>query len=141
MNPVTEDIKDILVAAGIGTFASNNDWGIFISQEPPANAEGEGPHKCITLFENGGEPFDTLDGVRVDDFSFQVRTRSEKGGYATAYAKMEAIIAELNLKKDYITGSTRYASIHRDGLTEFLFRDDQNRAVFICNFSGLRTDN
>lgn len=141
MNSVAEDIKDILVSEGIGTFGANTDWGIFISQEPPGG-EGEGPDKCVTIFENGGEPEDSLNGDRVDNFSFQVRCRTEAGGYLSAYNKLEDIITILNQKKDYIlvTQQIRYAIINRDGLIEFLYRDSNNRAIFICNFSGLRTN-
>lgn len=140
MNSVAVDIKEMLATGGIGTFGSSSDWGIFISQEPPGG-DGDGPHRCITIYENGGIPEDSLNGDEVDNFSIQIRVRSERGGYTDAYNKLKEIVDLLNQKKNTVEGSTRYAIINRNGLIEFLFRDSQNRAIFICNFSGLRTAN
>jgi len=138
MNPPAEDIKDILVTAAVGTFAATTGWGIFISQEP-TGTEGAGPDTAITIYDTPGSPADTLNNIRVDDFSVQVRVRGAKNDYTAAWAKMEAIVAALNQQRNVITGSTRYASIYRAGTAQFIKRDDQNRPIFTCNFAGLRT--
>lgn len=140
MNPATVDIKDILVSAGVGTFAATTGWGIYIGQEP-AGSEGGGTDTVITLYDTIGTPDDTLDNIRVDDFSIQVRVRGAKDNYTDAYDKIEEISTELNQTKDYVTGSTRYASIYRSSLPAFLIRDDQNRPIWTMNISGLRTTN
>lgn len=140
MNSPAVDLKDILVTAGVGVFAAATGWGIFVSQEP-AGSEGEGPDTAITLYDVIGTTEDTLNDIRVDNFSVQTRVRGAKGDYQAAWTKMEAVVSALNQTLNHVIGSTRYASIYRTSTAQFLRRDDQNRPIFTCDFSGIRTTN
>ena len=136
MNPVSVDLKDILVADGVGVFAATTGWGIYLDQEPTSQ---ESTQTAITIYNVGGDPDDTLNGIEVSDFVSQIRARGTETGYASAYAKMEEIVSSLNQLKDHITGSTRYAVIYRSSTIRFLKRDDANLPIWVCDFAGLRT--
>lgn len=140
MNPVSIDIKDKLVAEGVGVFAATTGWGIYIGQEP-AGSESDGTDTTLTIYDVIGTPDDTLGKVETDDFTIQIRARGAKGGYDDASTKLEEVQGVLNQLKNYITGSTRYASIYRSSTHNFLLRDEQNRPVWTVNYSGLRTTN
>ena len=140
LNPISVDIKDILVTDGVGVFAAQTGWGIYIGQEPTGK-EGEtreGPDTCITIYDVDGDPVDTLNKVRTDDFSIQIRVRGSKEGYTAAYTKIQEVITSLDQKKDHLVTGARYASIYRSTIHRFLKRDDQNRPIWVCNFGGLR---
>lgn len=87
MNPLSEDVKDKLVAASIGTFASTSAWGIFINTEPDL------PDSCITLYDTGGPAPEECFSRSINPLlrpSIQVRVRGTT--YLATFAKMKAII-------------------------------------------------
>lgn len=76
----SEHIKDLMVTEGIGTFASQSDWGIYIGSQPPT------PSRCITVYDAGGlapEP-----SLLLDYPSVQIRVRGKVGDYLVASSKI-----------------------------------------------------
>jgi len=74
-----EQIKDLLVTDGLGTFGTN----LFVGLTP------DGPDACVAVYDAGGaapNPKWALDQPNV-----MIRVRGAKGDYAGAYAKARAV--------------------------------------------------
>lgn len=128
MTQVTDDIKDILVVNGVGSFGPvASDWQIFIGMEPDND---QTPDECITLYDIPGEapnPKWSLDYPR-----FMVRVRAM--GYQDGFAKAEEIKSVLlGLPSQFING-TRYNGIYVVVDTHMLKTDDQGRIFFISTW-------
>lgn len=136
VNPVTEDIKDLLVASSLGTFAATSGWGIFLNVEPNT------PDTTITLYDTGGPPPGGYANRSIHPTlysSFLVRVRGN--GYTAAHAKLQAIVRNLKEQAPFNTsGLVHYAGILRTSDILFLERDDQKRFVWVCNFQAVRKD-
>ena len=124
MNPVSVDIKNVLVNNSIGIFQSSTGWSINIGSEPTS------PHTTITIYDTGGSLDYTLD--RSDNptqhSSFQIRVRSKN--YLAAYAKALEIGQLLDKTATFSTGDVTYYLIQRTSDTFFLGRDDNSRNIF-----------
>lgn len=133
MNALSVVIKDWLVTASIGQFASSADWGIFIGVEPDA------PARCITVFDVPGATGTVeLDrSITVDQSRIQVRVRSL--GYVGGQTKMKAILAALEAKVNAEQGERSdtvwYAAVIplASDMT-YLGRDGKQRHLFTWNF-------
>ena len=91
MNPVTEDLKDLMVEKGLGKFAGTAPWGIFIAKEPTE------PINSITLFDTTGIREVTKAYNSPNYFypsGFQVRVRGTS--YLEAKSKIDDIISALD---------------------------------------------
>lgn len=134
MNPPSQDIKDILVTAGIGTFAATSGWAIYVARQP------DQPDTTITLYDTGGTPLEGLCDQEIDNFTFQVKVRAN--GYQAAYAKFQEIEEELNGTKNHevVVGADtiRYQGIWRLQPAEFLRFDEEDRAELVQNYAGMR---
>ena len=126
MNPA-EGIKDLLVAAGVGTFGASSGWSIFIDAEPAT------PNTTVTIYNTGGRPPDPL--YRLDYPSAQIRVRGAANGYAEARSKIEACKdALLGLPSQVVNGD------QWDGILPItdiisLGRDEKNRPLMVFNVS------
>ena len=128
MNATSIDIKDVLVAAGIGTFGGN----IFIGSQPDT------PDQCIVLYDTGGFPPES--GYKYDRPTIQISIRGEVGGYADAYAKAQLIKDTLhNWKSESWNVLTRYIGVWAMSDAMFLGQDDKHRPEFSVNFLIHRT--
>jgi hypothetical protein len=127
-NNVAFDVKDILVAAGVGMFGSNSGWSIFIGIEPDM------PIETVTLYDTPGDaphPRWLLDYPR-----FQVRTRSLS--YDAGYKKAEHCkSALLGFPSQDFNGS-RYVGIYTVLDTHFLNTDSKGRSIFINTWRCIR---
>ena len=130
MNPPSEDIKDLLVSAGIGTFAASSGWGIYIAEEP------ESPDTTITLYDTQGEAPDPA--WLIDYPRFMVRVRGEEDSYLATYAKALAVRDELNGIAPQTVNSTPYVGIWAMTDVTFVEFDDNRRPVFTVNFRIVR---
>ena len=135
MNPVSVDIKDMLVGAMLGTFGED----IFISREP---AE---PENCVTIYDTGGDNQDPK--FALDEAYFQVRSRNLD--YATGYQKLEAIKLELEGKPETLIRDpdnpdnntnllVTYLGIWAYTNIAFVQYDQNDRVIFVLNFRTIR---
>lgn len=136
MNPFSVDVKDLLVAAGVGVFypnAADGQWHIAIGWEPPS------PDKVITLYDTGGfDPEYILDGTTYRQPTLQARIRSNEGGYLDAYAKAEEAVAVLDRSDPQTLNGAQYSGIWTLGDITRLELDDNNRPLFVVNFRTMR---
>lgn len=126
MNPVTEDIKDLLVAQGLGTFQVD----LFIGDLPDA------PGACtVVALGVGRNP-----GIWQEwqQPGIQILVRGEANGYVAANSNITSISNYLHTLQVTINGA-RYALISQEGDIIYLGKDESNRPLFSANFRTQRT--
>ena len=128
MNQPSEDFKDILVAAGVGTYETD----LFISMMPTT------PNACISIYDTGG--LDPILNYVYDYPTVQVRIRGAIFGYQAAWDKAEEVKNALHGLTNETWNSTRYIQIGCQGDILFLNYDDSNRPLLSVNFLVHRTD-
>ena len=125
MNSPSIDVRDILVAAGLGLVFGTN---LFIGQEPTS------PDNCVTIFDTPGYPPQlTLDPDEKYDYpSIQIRVRNRS--YEEAYDLISDIKTELHgLNHDEWNGTT-YELIRCAQEPFPLGYDEGNRSWWVANF-------
>jgi hypothetical protein len=129
MSTPAEGIKDLLVSAGLGTFAGKTGWGIYLAKEP----DGSGtPHTVITVIDAGG--FTPNPKWLLDYPTVQVRVRGAKNDYIPTYNKARSVRdALLGLPSQDVNGE-RWVAVNAMGGIHWLGFDDQNRPIFTLNF-------
>lgn len=130
MNPVTEDIKDMLEAdSSLGLALADN---LFIGFEPPT------PDNCVTLFDTTGRQAAlNMDGSEYRYNSLQVRGRNID--YLNGYSEMESIYNFLQGKSHETWNGTVYQLIIATSDIGILDWDENNRVRFSINFEVQRT--
>lgn len=125
-NPA-EIAKDLLVAAGVGTFGSQSGWGIFVSKEPTS------PDTTVTVYNTGGlapNPKWLLDFP-----SIQVRVRGAANGFVAARQKaQDAKDALLGIPSQDV-GPDRLVAINGISDVADIGYDEKERPLFTVNFS------
>lgn len=127
MASVAEGIRDLLVAASIGTFNASSGWSIHIGREPTT------PNKAITIARTGGLPSNPA--YLLDFPNVQVRVRGSASGYQEAEQKIRDIKDTLlGLPSQDLNGD-RWVSITQ--LTDIVHIgfDESNRPLFTVNFA------
>lgn len=126
MNPCSQDIADILAAAGLSLVVGTN---LFIGDEP------ESPASCTTIFDTPGYgPMLTFDQAETYDFpAVQVRIRNTS--YLAGYALIHGIKRALHGLAHEIWNGTVYELIKCDQDPFLLDYDESRRPRFVCNFS------
>lgn len=131
MTPPSVDVKDLLVAAGLGTFAATSGWGIYVGSEPPT------PDTCITIYDTGGpapQPRAALDMPDV-----QVRVRGASDDYLNAWDKANVIKNTLLGSAQQTVNSKRVGGFLATSDVAFIARDEgKNRPIFTVNFRFMR---
>lgn len=132
MNPVSLDIKDLLESEfDLGLrFGSN----LFVGREPTT------PNEVVTLYDTGGlPPMQTLTkGENYYYDSFQVRVRAES--YLRAYEIIDSIMNFLHGTTQQTINTTLYSIITCSNGPALLEWDENNRVLFICNFTTQRRE-
>jgi hypothetical protein len=126
MNLPSQDIKSILVAAGLGlTFGVN----LFIGAEPVS------PSACSTIYDTPGYgPDGTLwKGEEIWRPAIQIRVRNPS--YVAAGVLINQIKDALHNIYQEVWGGTLYILIQCDQEPFCLGFDDSNRAQWVGNFS------
>ena len=127
MNPVSEDIKDLLVedSSLALTFATD----LFIAKQPLT------PDNCVTIYDTpGAPPALWMDAADVYDYpSIQIRVRNKS--YLTGYALIQQIKTFLHGQAHVTINSTYYSLIQCMGDPAFLEWDEKGRVHFIINFN------
>ncbi len=127
MSNPSEGIRDLLVAAGIGVFADQSDWGIYISKQP------DNPEAVVTIYDSGGTASNPQ--FAVDFPSVQVRVRGRPNGYIEARNKCVDIKnALLGLPSQDLNGD-RWVSISMIGDINALGYDQNQRPMLTTNYS------
>lgn len=120
-------VKDLLVAAGAGTFASTTGWNISVGKFPTS------PDTSIVCNETGGlSPYPHL---RLNFPSVQVMVRGSANGYVAASEKIRAVVdALLGIPSQTLNGD-EWQGIRQMGDVAFIGYDESNRPLFTSNFS------
>jgi hypothetical protein len=127
MTDIAEGAKDLLVAAGVGTFGAPTGWGIFINKQPTT------PDTVITAYASGG--LDPNPQWLLDFPSLRVQVRGAPGGYVAAQSKAKDVKdALLGLPSQDLNGD-RWVSVLMNGDILSLGHDEENRPLFSINFS------
>ena len=130
-----EDIRDLLVADGIGTFGTD----LFVDKQPDS---GFTLPMVIIYNSPGLDPEATGKVLRKP--SVQIRVVGDDGDYVVARDKMLVIQAALHQRStpmSVASGQVRIMGIFEQGDMGPVEYDDQNRPVFILNFRLFRTYN
>jgi hypothetical protein len=130
MKSPAEDIKDLLVSAGIGTFGASSGWSLNVSRTPAA------PDTCVTVYDSGGR--DPHPAQLLDHPSIMVQVRGAKNGYAAGYAKAQEVKDALIGIADQTVNGTRYTGIWMKGDINPMGYDESNRPLFTLNFAITR---
>lgn len=141
MNPVSVDIKDLLVTAGF-KFADASDFSIHI------NTDVDSPDDVVVIFDTGGpEPWGVLDRSvkRLLRPTFQIRVRAD--AYKKAQDKLEEINNLLERRGSFTAISetssepdVRYTDLFTTGDPLPLGRDDNNRFLWVTNYQAYRKE-
>jgi hypothetical protein len=134
MNPVSVDIKDVLVAEGIGTFGATSGWRIFIGEMQ------DSPHTIIAIYDTGGNEQQPLfNGDNLQNPVFDVKVRAGVGAYLAAYNKAVEIDNVLNLiSGNAILTARNYEGIFRQTDIFFIGYDENKRPIFGLNYRTKR---
>lgn len=129
MNPVTQDVRDVLVSAGIATAGTD----LFIGFEPNT------PDATVTLYDSGSTNApDATIGLYYP--LIQVRVRgTRRTGYQVAYARISSIRDLLIIRPAGLINATWYVGFWATSDVLFLSYDDQKRPIFTCNFRTQRS--
>lgn len=120
-------VKDLLVAAGIGTFGAATGWSINIGRMP------DSPDTVVLC--NVGPGRNPLPHLLLNRPSVQVMVRGDNNGYAAAYTKMEDVVrALIGMLTTTVQGDV-YRSCTQIGDISYLGQDDNTRDLFTANFS------
>lgn len=130
MNSVSEDIKDIL--DGQSSLGLTFPTDLFIGRVPPE------PDDCVVILDTMGlAPQLTYDKAEVYEYpSFQIRVRNTS--YLDGWALVDSIKTVLHGRANETWNGTIYTLIQCAGGPAFLEWDQNNRAIFICNFNTQR---
>jgi hypothetical protein len=124
MNPVPEDVKDMILDSSSGlSYTLGTD--LFLHSLP------ESPDELICLLGTTGFEPESYDLFYP---GFQVLVRGTKGDYATPYATAETIFDFLRLKKNVSCNGAKYLSFIASTDILPLGEDYQGRYSFSLNF-------
>lgn len=141
MNPVSVDIKDLLVANSIGVFAATTGWSIQISTEPTD------PDTVITIYDlYGASPTMVMDPTKhaIHYDNFQVRVRALN--YNEGYQKQKDIWKLLKQRRwtvvavDSADLDVRYMGVFAVGDIQWLKSDEQNRHIWVAGYQANRKE-
>lgn len=139
MNPVCEDIKDMMVDSNlaIGDFAATTGWSIHLTDMPD---DDNTPDTCILVLDTGGDAPDPDSSKNIGNPTFQVLVRGTKMGYQDTWDKAKEILDGLHGKHNETWNNTRYIHIFAKSDILPLGYDENRRPMFSINFSVMRTE-
>jgi len=119
-----KEIGTFLQSQGIGTLGTD----IFLGLMP------DKPDNCIALFEYAGEPPDLHSSLEYPGLQVLVRNES----YAAGRQKIEQVRSVLHGLTEAMINGRRYLLVQAKQSPESLARDENGRAVFVCNFRVMK---
>ena len=127
MTDVAEGAKDVLVIAGVGTFAATSGWSITVGNLPVS------PNTAIAVEQTGGFPSNPK--YLLDYPNIQVLVRGAPNGYVEAKAKILAVKdALLGLPTQVVNGD-KWVMVKALGDIASLGYDTNNCPIFSMNFT------
>ena len=135
MNPVTEDIKDVLVEKGLGVFnsRSSTDFSIHTEVEP------DSPDLTITLIDIGGPPpqgYANRQHRVARASGFQIRVRAL---YTFDAQKRISLIETALLRHGrFKAGGVQYGGVVCQTDASFLTTDSNRRHIWVQRFEAMR---
>lgn len=132
MNPVSEDIKDLLVKLRQGVFASTKEqeWGIYIAEQPSS------PTNVITILDGEILLHKKYSGSPDEEALFSISVRSSS--YLTAREKLVLIQGALDRIGFLTINKAAYINILTDGGPIYLGKDETFRHTWTQNFKAFR---
>jgi hypothetical protein len=128
MNPPEMIVKDLLVAAGVGTFAATTGWSISVGRLPTA------PESALCCVPTGG--LSPWPGKLLNFPSVQVIVRGNRNDYLGAQNKTREVIdVLLGRAHETIAGGDFLGGITQIGDAAFIGFDASDCPMFSCNFS------
>ena len=127
MARVVDGIKDLLVTAGVGTFAATTGWGLFIGIMPDT------PDTALAINQTGGQSRSPR--WRINYPSVQVMVRGRADDYRGAYDKAEEVMDNLVGIPSQDLNGDRWVAINAIGDVNWLGRDEKDRPMFSVNLS------
>ena len=126
MSTPAENVKDLLVTAGVGVFAASTGWCLLIDRDSEARA-GQIPDTTIVVRDTGGfDPMLITTGT-IYRPTVQLLLRGAQNGEAAAKAKArETWDALIGLPKTTVDGNV-VVGIWGMGDVAYLGHDSQNR--------------
>ena len=133
MNPVSEDIKDILEAQSSPALTFGTD--LFVSRLP------DEPDEAVALVDTGstGESLLTVDGTEVEARTFQVLVRGGRNDYGGAAYLAESVRSALQGLSNFVVNGTTYLGVFVVGDLMSLGYDDSDRPTLSINFRTIRS--
>jgi hypothetical protein len=126
MNPASVDLKDMIVAAGLGVFGTT----LYIGAMPDT------PDLCIALFDvSGMSPELNYEWLNP---AVQLQVRGSAGGYIVGWTKINDIAALLHGKQETRNGMI-YKLIRQEGDIGHVTTDELRRPVWSTRFQIQRT--
>ncbi len=136
MNQVTEDMKNLLVSASVGSFGASTGWTINVGVEPVK------PTTAITLYDTGGsQPGYTFDNsiepVRGDQFQIRVRSKDYKDGYAKILECVK-VLAQVGM---FSVSNVLYHNIFQMSEIASIGQNESNQFIWTVNMKVVREEN
>lgn len=135
MNTVCLDIKNKMVAEGLGVAGSISDnvWGIHVGEEPDKGST------VITLRGTPGpKPTfvsdKTIPPMQYDNFQIRVRGRT----YVEAEDKLRAIVQDVNEWGAWNAGGAHYSDVLQTSEILALEKTGTDRYISIVNYQAFR---
>lgn len=137
MNPVSEDIKDVLVQLREGTFAgtSETSWNIYINEEPMT------PDMSITVYDlsASGTGVANTTVPLVQECPFQIRVRGKRGKDLDTYKKLDKLIKLLRQRGRWtVQGIVQYHGVFLRSGPLFLEKDENSRYIWVATMYAKR---
>lgn len=138
MNPVCEDVKDMMISSDldIGEFAATSGWSIHLTRMPD---DDNTPDTCIAVLDTGGSPPDPDPEKDIGKPTFQVLIRGSRMGYQAAWDKAREILVGLHGIHGETWNGARYIQIFAVSDILSLGYDGSQRPLLSLNFAVLRT--
>jgi len=131
MKSVADDVKDILVAAGLGlTFGQN----LFIAMEPADKKN------CVTIFDLPGRGLENTLNPNVYRYD-AIQIRVKGFGYPSQWQLANNITKLLHKKVNFVINQSYYISINAVGSPALLDWTEGGQVRLIINFSIQRKEN
>lgn len=133
MNPVSQDVKDMLVGAGLGSFGGTGPgWAIYVGKQPPD------PDDVVTIYEGPDQsPADPDNDLYHPTVQLRFRAREYLDAVNRALAVREELV---NNQHGVTVNGTLYLGFWSLGGLNPMGYDEQDRPGFTMNFSLMRED-
>ena len=130
MNPVSLDIKDLLVSNNLGVFGTD----IFIGSEP---TDYDNIKNCVTIYDTGGSQQDAR--LALDETHIQIRSRNIE--YINGFDILNDIKKFLEGIGKFVINDSRYLGIWASSNIAYLEMTEKRFFLWTVNFHVKRALN